>query len=170
MYNSSILPLNEKFTATSGNPFKDLLFTPTSAPSPFSSTDPEAQDSLPYKPKPKRSKLGLCVLVICILLIWALFVFGAVLLMDMVFPGALRYGRITDLKIEMMDTEAAVSMLKNQVGGLYRYIEGLSVLGGSRGYGNGTMQAVMGEGLGLETLSGIVTGEGLGVETLSGMM
>jgi hypothetical protein len=156
IYNVSRLSFNEKHTPASNNPFSHPYSTPPTTPSPLSLKDIEALDSLPYRPKPKRTKFGLCVLVISILVMWALFVYGAVLLMDTVFPGALRYDKIRELKVEMIDTEAAVSMLKSQVGGLYRYIEGLSVLNGPRGYENATMEVGLGEGLSMEAMSGMM--------------
>jgi hypothetical protein len=136
------VPTSEKPAAPQTLPFHDAPDSPS--PITAASSDLESQATHPYKPKPKRGKLAICALVFLTL---ALLVFGALLLMHTWFPDVLG---ITELKGEMMDADKAISMLKSQVGGLYRYMEGLDVMKGWTGApgANGT------EGLGLGGVGG----------------
>jgi hypothetical protein len=119
-------------TTTTQRPFSD---TPSSS---SSVTDIEAQaDDLPFKPKPKkRSKYRMCILLLCFITFWAVLIVGFVFLLDTVFPGAVRYDKLRELKSEMLDTEKTVDMLKAQVGGLVAYI---GSLGGNMVNGQGGM-------------------------------
>jgi hypothetical protein len=99
-------------------------------------SDIEAQDNLPFKPKPKkRSRFRMCCLLLCFIVFWGVLIVGVIWVLDMVFPGAVRYDKIKELKDELLDTEKTVAMLKAQVGGMAAYLDGLkgSFMGGGKG-------------------------------------
>lgn len=153
--------LNEKKPTIprSNNPFDDMHYTTTPSSSPPPS-DIEAQEDLPFKPKPKKqSRFPICVLLLCFIIFWGALIVGFFLVLDTVFPGAVRYDKLKELKDEMLDTEKAVAMMKAQVRGLVAYVnEGLK---GSSLMGAGGEQVVDGVGnltmpVGLE--GGVVSG------------
>jgi hypothetical protein len=78
----------------------------------------------------------MCILLLCFITFWAVLIVGFVFLLDTVFPGAVRYDKLRELKSEMLDTEKTVDMLKAQVGGLVAYI---GSLGGNMVNGQGGM-------------------------------
>jgi hypothetical protein len=119
----------------SNNPFDDMHYTSEATTSPAAS-DIEAQDNLPFKPKPKqRSRFRICFLLFCFILFWGVLIVGVIWVLDMVFPGAVRYDKIKELKDELLDTEKTVAMLKSQVSGMAAYLDGLkgSFMGGGKG-------------------------------------
>jgi hypothetical protein len=68
------------------------------------------------------------MLLLFVILIWALFILGAIMLMNSVFPDALRFERLRELKGELLDTKAAIATLKSQVGWMYGYVEGMGLM------------------------------------------
>jgi hypothetical protein len=144
---------NSEKPTTAAAPFRDSPSAPFHDNPTLSATpsDLESQSTHPYKPKSKRSNLGICVLVLLVLVFC---IGGTVLLTHAWFPDVLG---IEELNGELLDTDKAITMLKSQVNGLYRYVEGLDVLGSLKGYagmgaGNGTERLGQGEVGGNETV------------------
>jgi hypothetical protein len=62
--------------------------------------------------------------LLCVLLMWVVFVCGAALVLETVYPGTLEE-KLGELKTEIGETGSAVGMLKEKVGGLVEYVEAL---------------------------------------------
>ena len=145
---------------TSSNPFADMH----ALPAPRSTADLEAQSTERFKPTPSNKKKGgMCMLILCVFVIWGLFMFGVVLFANTMFPGALEWRH---LKVEMVDTEKAVEVLRGKVGEMLRFVDGLGLqdvvggmrVGGGIGRGNWTMGGVGGSGMAFGYGNGTVGG------------
>lgn len=129
----------------SENPFSSIYVANTSPqlnlPSKISNTsDIEAQDTTALQ-RLRKERLRDYLAIFCMFLVWFLFVLGAYMLMETVFPGSLF--PIHRVKVDLGRTVEKVDMLKTQVGELYRYVGSLrmgDVVGLS--WGNATMGAV----------------------------
>jgi hypothetical protein len=137
--------------STSDNPFSDIHHVHTVPHIRLSNKvvdmcDIEAQDYHPFG-RFRKGRLYDCLAIYCILLVWFLFVFGAYMLMETVFPGSLP--SIREVQVDLGSTKERVDMLKAQVGTLYAHVGSLrmgDVVGLS--WGNGTMGWMGGNGTG----------------------
>ncbi|KAH7093017.1 hypothetical protein FB567DRAFT_161335 [Paraphoma chrysanthemicola] len=136
---------NANANPVSENPFSGIHHASTSPqpnhPSKISSiSDIEAQDSTALR-RLRKARLRDYLAIFCMFLVWFLFVLGAYMLMETVFPGSLC--PIRRVRMDLGRTVERVDMLKTQVGELYRYVGSLKmgdVVGLS--WGNETMGAV----------------------------
>jgi hypothetical protein len=115
--------------AASSNPFSPTytslhLPVPILPPSPpVTHSDIEAQP-FAFVPAPpqKRTRLRICAIIVCVLLLWGALSYGVVVYFGPYLPGA---NKLRELREEMVDMEAAVKLVREQVGGLVGYMEGL---------------------------------------------
>ncbi|KAF2830556.1 hypothetical protein CC86DRAFT_378835 [Ophiobolus disseminans] len=120
----------------SSNPFSDMKVTTHSR----TASDLEAQDPDRARLKPVK-RCGVCMIIVCVVIIWGLFMVGVVMFANTMFPGALQWHKLKELKMEMVGTKKAVDALKAKLGEVLRYMDGLRVAGGWQG-----MMAGMGVG------------------------
>jgi hypothetical protein len=119
--------LDEKLPlfGASSNPFSPT-YTSYNIPVPVSllptvQSDIEACDAATgqhHSSPRKRTRTRICVILLALVLLWAVFMFGAVRL----FPGA---SKLRELREEMLDMENAVKLVHEQIGGLVGYVEGV---------------------------------------------
>jgi hypothetical protein len=94
---------------------------PSTPPALALNPDIEAQPCL-FPTSRKRSRFRVCTTILCILLLWGVLSYGAMVLFGPMLPGA---NKIRELREEMVDMEAAVKMVREQIGGLVGYVEGV---------------------------------------------
>ncbi|KAH7083264.1 hypothetical protein BKA63DRAFT_599295 [Paraphoma chrysanthemicola] len=129
----------------SDNPFSGIYLANTSPhtnlPSKITNiSDIEAQDITALQ-RLRKGRVRDCLAIFCMVLVWFLFVIGAYMLMETVFPGSLF--SIRKVKVDLVRKVKKVDMLMTQVGEMYRYVGSLrmgDVVGLS--WGNATMGAV----------------------------
>jgi len=79
---------------------------------PTSTADLEAQDVSYIAPKPATKWWSKCTLILSVVALTDILVLGVVVL----YPNAVEWAALRDLKIEVGSTEVAVEVLKGKVG------------------------------------------------------